>query len=294
MAGDEVIIDVEDETIATVQEKGVSGGERKHGSLSAWERTVQMRKLVIKGVAGGSTLLTGKLPDGRHWVKPVNIRVVDNAEYRQCAGPAEITAELRQELQQIGLRAAVLRVAEDQLNSSLGRTVHGGSGRYGLSQGVDWCDGFAHWCYKSAATAKRETNPFGDDVNTLASPQKAISWALQTGSATILRYQGGDPYGRDFQKGAPLGPKNPAKVEKYIEIDAANPVLAGDICLVRDSANWRHVALVYEPPSGETFVTIDGNQGYPSIKKVERNLNEELPGSKSYKYVFLHLNLPSS
>src|SRR5262249_6724596 len=188
MAGEDVKIEVEDEAIAKAEENQVSGSEQRHQSLSAWERAVRMRKLVIKGLAAGTTNLTGKLPDGRHWVKPVEIRVVVNSDFRQAAGTVDVTAGLRQELQQMGLRAAALRVAEDQMNSKLGCTLDGGVNRYGLDGNQDWCGAFAHWCYKTAAAAKQVSNPFGDSVHTLASPQKAISWALQTKLATVLRY----------------------------------------------------------------------------------------------------------
>ncbi len=289
---DNLTVTTDSESVAKVVTKDETKQQKENKKLTDWERTQLIRKITVKGVNAGTTNLRAKMPDGRNWIEPVEVRVVNNADSRQAVDTATTTPELRQELQKLGLQAAVLRVAEDQMNSNLGVTLHGGSGRYGLAQGVDWCGALAHWCYKTASVAKHEANPFGDNVNTLASPQKAISWALQTGKATILRYQGGDPYGWDFEKGNRLGPKNPAgspQTQKFIDIDAANPVKPADICLVRDDTNWKHVALVFEPPNGETFVTIDGNQGSPSIKKVSRNLNEKLTDGKTYKFVFLHL-----
>jgi hypothetical protein len=273
--------------IAEVADSDVTAKQKSNKSLSAWERSQRIRKVTVKGREMGTARLRARLADGREWIRPLEIRVVTNPDGRQAADSGTITPALRTELQALGLKAAVLRIAEDQMYSKLGVTAHGGSGRYGLAQGVDWCGAFAHWCYKAAALATGASNPFGDSPNALASPQKAISWALQTGNASILQYAGGDPFGRDFRSGAALG--KTAKTQKLVQISAANPVEPGDVCLVRDDTTWRHVCLVYTTPSGGKFLSIDGNQGSPSIRTRSRDLNEKLKDGKSFRLVFLHV-----
>src|SRR4029079_2832259 len=100
------------------------------------------------------------------------------------------------ELRSMTLREAVVRVAEDQLNSKIGR-AGGGFGRY-ADASYDWCGAFCYYCWSVACRVHGKPNPFGDKYNSLLSCQKAISYAMQTGCATVLRYRGGDPFGNSF------------------------------------------------------------------------------------------------
>jgi hypothetical protein len=284
---DDLNVALDDTSVASVGELDQTKALHKNGKFTDWERTQAIHKLTIKGLKAGSTTLTATLPDGRDWIEPVTVRVVDNADYRQAGDKATITPELRQELQQLDLRSAVLRVAEDQMNSKIGRTAGGGYGRYGIPKDWEWCGAFAYWCWATAASAKGVDNPFGDRLNVLLSPQKAISWALQTGDADILRYQGGDPYGNSFVTGKPLG--KAAKTQKYVEIDASHPLKPADIVLVRNDTGWKHVALVWETPTGDDLESIDGNQGSPSIQRRTRSLKAKVNHGKDYALVFLHV-----
>jgi hypothetical protein len=155
---------------------------------------------------------------------------------------------------------------------------------------VDWCGAFAHWCWATASEAKGVSNPFGTSNNVLLSPQKAISWALQSGKATILRYQGGDPYGRSFNTGKPLGKE--AKTQNFVGIDLSNPLRVADVVLVRDETNWRHVALVWsDPGGGDALESIDGNQGQPSIQRKSRNMKKKVNKGTAYALAFLHVDV---
>jgi hypothetical protein len=287
---DDLKVEVEDSTIATVNERDQTKALHNSTNFTKWERTQDIHKLTVKALKVGDSTLTAKLPDGRDWIDPITIRVVDNADYRQAGDKNAITPELRQELQQLELRDAVLRVAEDQMNSKIGRTSGGGYGRYGIDKGWEWCGAFAFWCWKTACAAKGVSNPFGDRLSVLLSPQKAISWALQTGDADILRYEGGDPYGNSFVTGKPLG--KAAKSQKFVDIDDdGGPLEPADIVLVRADDGWKHVAMVWETPDGDDLESIDGNQGMPSIQRRTRSLSKKVRQGKDYALVFLHVDV---
>jgi hypothetical protein len=287
---DELTVVIDDPEIASFAEQDETQKHKKDIRFTEWERSQAVHKLSIKGRKAGKATLRAVLAGGQDFIAPVTIRVVDNSDYRQAEDQAAITPELRQELQKLDVRAAVLRVAEDQMYSKIGRTLHGGSGRYGLKSGVDWCGAFAHWCWATASEAKGLSNPFSASNNVLLSPQKAISWALQSGKATILRYQGGDPYGWNFTTGRRLGKE--AKTQKFVEINPSNPLSPADIVLVRDETTWRHVALVWSDPcGGDVLDSIDGNQGQPSIQRKSRNMKKKVNSGTNYALVFLHVDV---
>lgn|SRR6516162_860952 len=287
---DNLTVVIDDPEVASCVEKDETKAHKKDKNFTEWERSQAVHKLTIKGLkAGETTTLRAVLEDGGDFITPVTIRVVDNADYRQAGDKVAITPELRQELQKMDIRSAVLRVAEDQMNSKIGRTVDGGDGRYGLETGMQWCGAFAYWCWATASDAKGVDNPFGAMKSVLLSPQKAISWALQSEEATILRYQGGDPYGRTFTTGKPLGKE--AKTQRFVDISPANPLCSADIVLVRDETDWRHVALVWSAPSGDDLDSIDGNQKYPSIRRRTRSMKEKIHKGKDYALAFLHVDV---
>ncbi len=276
VAGPDLSVSIDDTSVATLNEPGTTRAESGNRNLDPWERSQGIRCLRVSGVQDGRTVLHARLPDGRDWVAPLTIQVVQNLEARQATAPAGITPELRRELQQLSLRQAVLRVAEDQMNSQYGRQA--GSFNIYVGHDYNWCGAFAHFCWSVAAAAKGMTSPFGGNNDVLLSPQKAIHWCrTNTDKAVLLRFSGYDP----------MDGKGPMALT---DISAANPVQPGDICLLRNDNDdgWRHVDIVYEAPSGTAFRTIDGNQGDPAIKIVNRQLDTPAAG-KPYKLVFVHV-----
>jgi hypothetical protein len=216
--------------------------------------------------------------------------VVADSDYRQSGEKGALTPELRDELQSLPLRKAVLRVAEDQMNSKIGKN-RGGFGRY-ADASYDWCGAFAWYCWNTACVAKCVPNPWGEKYNSLLSVQKAISYSLQTDCATILRYEGGDPYGNSFKTNKPLK-KGELERQEYIEIDYRNPVEPADIVLVRAGtpADWKHVALVWETPTGDELKSIDGNQGNPCIRMRTRSMKAKVNNGRDYALIFLHVHI---
>jgi len=276
VAGPDLSVSIEETDIATVSERNATRSESRDGHLDPWEQSQGIRCLRISGVHDGRTVLHARLPDGRDWVAPLTIQVVQNLEARQATAPAGVTPELRRELQQLTLRQAVLRVAEDQMNSQYGRQA--GSFNIYVGHDYNWCGAFAHFCWSVAAAAKGVANPFGGNNDVLLSPQKAIHFVFGNfDKAILLRYAGIDPM-------------TGAGRMALTDISAANPVQPGDICLLRNDNDdgWRHVDIVYEAPSGTSFRTIDGNQGDPAIKIVNRQLDTPAAG-KPYKLVFVHV-----
>lgn len=267
-----------------------SGGAAGFGApVLAW---FPMNRIVVRGESVGETRLLVNLPNKVPWQEPTKVVVVMNPNARQ-ADPTGITSGLRQEMQTMTLRQAAVRVAQDQINSRFLREGTG-DGRYGLPSGmktaagkdaVDWCGAFVYWCYGMAANIKGQANPFGPSNDVLLSPQKAIGWALANPArATVLRYQGP----------ALFVWNNVIPPPQQTSIDAApgTNLFPGDVCLVRNETKtvWQHVSMVYDL-GGDSFLTVDGNQGQPSMKVVQRNFNERLSNGQ-FKFAFLHLNLP--
>ena len=115
---------------------------------------------------------------------------------------------------------------------------------------------------------------------------------LKAGETTTLRAvleEGGDPYGRTFTTGKPLGKE--AKTQRFVDLSPANPLCPADIVLVRDETDWRHVALVWSAPSGDDLDSIDGNQKYPSIRRRTRRMKEKIHKGKDYALAFLHVDV---
>jgi hypothetical protein len=285
--GTDVVTD--DPTIATVTEKDQTRRLRRHRGFTADERAHPLSLLTVKGLKVGTTTLRSETTVGSDPIGPITIRVVDNADARQSGEKGAISPELRAELQELSLREAVLRVAEDQMYSKIGRNS-GGFGRY-ADAAYDWCGAFAWYCWNVACTVKGVPNPFGTKYSSLLSCQKAISWALQTDSCTILRYEGGDPYGNSFATGKALG--KAAERQEFVAIDAANPVQKADIMILRQGtpADWKHVALVWEdtPADAARVETIDGNQGSPCIQRRSRDMKAKVNNGKDFAVIVLHV-----
>jgi hypothetical protein len=243
-----------------------------------------MSKITVRGETVGETQLVAALLDGTQWQKPTWVVVVQNSNCRQIdIGPVPLS--LVRELQSKSLRDAAVRVAQDQINSAMTKQSTGDA-RYdlpGWAASGDWCGAFVYWCYRKAAEIKGVANPFGGDNDVMLSPQKAISWALNNREvATLIRYTGGAFF-------LPTPPPQNA----FIDVVPGTNLRAGDVCLLRkaDGSDWQHVCLVYDPGSGDSFLTLDGNQGNPSMKMVMRDMNEKTAKGDP-RYVFVHLNLP--
>ena len=291
IAGSDLKVDAKARAIATVDETTkISKSETQHPSLTGWEKQQSIRKFIAKGVALGKTTIDGTRPDGAPYIKPLDVEVVGNVDYCQADIGGVATGELATELAAVSLREAAIRVAEDHMNSKIGRTAHGGKGRYTDAK-YDWCGAFAHWCYDEAAAIKGVmfVNPFGANRDVLLSPQKAITWVtFNQDKAMLIGYAGPGILVDDE-----VGTRGKAAKAKGIDTTFAmngnfELVERGDICLVRDeTGQWKHVCIVYkEPGSGDSFQTIDGNQGYPSIKINDRTQTKYSFGPK---YVFVHL-----
>lgn len=251
-----------------------------------------MKKIVVQGERLGETQLIVELPDKTSWQSPTKVVVVSNLANRQ-ADPSGATPGFRLELQGMSLREAAVRVAQDQVNCAFAINSSG-DGRYGLPAGMknqkgeevtDWCGAFVYWCYQRAAAIKATPNPLGPINDVVLSPQKAIGWAIANPTiASVLRYSGPALY----HWGAP---RAVAAQNQVVDAIPGRNLLTGDICLLRKPGNWQHVCMVYDPGDGDSFLTLDGNQGSPSMKTVKRDWNARLPNG-TYAYVFVHLNLP--
>lgn len=289
IAGSDLTVDARKRSIAVIDETTkISKSELQNPALTGWEKQQSIRKFVAKGVTIGTTTIDGTKPDGSPWIKPLEVEVVGNTDYCQAEIGGAATGDLTTALAPLNLREAAIRIAEDHMNSKIGRTAHGGKGRYTDAK-YDWCGAFAHWCYDKAATVKGIDNPFGANQDVLLSPQKAITWAtFNQDKAMLIGYAGPGILVDDK-----VGTRTKAAKAKGIDANFAmngnfELVERGDICLVRDeTGQWRHVCIVYEAPGwGDSFKTIDGNQGYPSIK-----INDRTQTTYSFgpKYVFVHL-----
>ncbi|MBI1357325.1 MAG: hypothetical protein GC160_23535 [Acidobacteria bacterium] len=290
VAGADLDVRIDKEEFAGWSEGAL--GSTKGANLTSWESQQTLRRLVVEGRKTGTASLSAYLPDGRPWIKPLEIRVVSNSDARQAEDNGMLTPALRAEVQKLSFRDALIRVAEDQRFSALGRSGSGGNGKYDAA-GINWCGSFVHWCYEAVSRAKGVENPFGSaarENNSLRSGIKALYAGMKDeGKFTVIRYEGPDRFG---------GLK---KVQKFIDISAANPVQRGDICLPRSDHGdtFPHVSMVYDPPVGSgPFTTIDGNQtgsyrpegASPYCIDVNtHDTNAKLPDGKTYKFAFVHV-----
>lgn len=290
VAGGDLTVSIDDETVATVTEGEL--GVTKNVQFADWEQEQVIRRLTIKGLKVGTAILNARLKDGRPWIMPLEIRVVDNGDARQTEDKGAITPKLREEIQKLSFRDALVRVAEDQMNSAIGRSGTGGDGRYD-DKGINWCGSFIHWCYAAVSNAKGVPNPFGSAGgvnNILRSGIKALYAGMKDEATfTVIRYEGPDRFG---------GLK---KTQTFIDIGPENPVLRGDICLPRKNSGdtFPHVCMVYDPPDGSgTFTTIDGNQtgSYTPegasqfcIGINTHDANKKWTDGKTYTFAFVHV-----
>jgi hypothetical protein len=184
VAGADLDVSVDDDSVVGLK-AGDTDDKAAHRSaeLTAWEKDNILRKVVVKANSNeGETALHAKL-DGADFAQSVTLRVVADQNWRRVGkATGECQPELRAELQLLPLRDAVLRVAEDQLHSSV-CTRSNGFGVYNIDKSYDWCGAFAYWCWNQAAAIKNLDNPFG--------PKSSVLWSPQTkGSNRIARSVG--------------------------------------------------------------------------------------------------------
>ncbi|MGU7775904.1 hypothetical protein ACV229_37850 [Burkholderia sp. MR1-5-21] len=275
VAGAGLDVFTDDENVA-VASSGASdnAGAHRDGTLSGWEKDQVIRVVNLAAKSPGTTLLRATL-DGSDWIAPLTVRVIGDATCRQVGkAKAQVTPELRRELQTLSLRDAVIRVAEDQMCSAIART--NGFGVYNMAESLDWCGGFAYWCWDQACAIRGEDNPFGSSNTVLWSPQRAIHWGMQpTTPGQVLRYSGPSPMdGKGNQEFRDIG---------WNGYD----LKPADIVLLRKgtASGWKHVCMVHQV-DGRALETIDGNQGMPSIKVVHRSLDAKVTDG-SYELAFL-------
>ncbi len=281
VAGDGLEVGIDDpEYVSVVAGDGDDKNAHKSTQLTAWEKEQFIRKIVLTGIAAGSTTLRARL-NGADWIMPTTISVVSDQNWRQVSkAGGQATSEMLRELQRLPLRQAVLRIAEDQMHSSVSSRSDG-FGVYHSNASYDWCGAFAHWCWSQAAAIQHVSNPFGADSNVLLSPQKAIDWAMRDDTpGQLLRYKGINPMtGKGLQEYREIGYNG-------YELEPA------DIVLLREgnATGWKHVCMIYGTGS-PNIRTIDGNQGkFQSIKVVDRSLSDKLPDGSS-KLAFLHVTI---
>lgn len=251
----------------------------KHYKGTDIEEKNPIRKVTMTAqLKTGSTWLRGKYK-GWDYTEALKVQVVSDANARQVGKTlGQVTPELAAELKQMSLRDAVMRIAEDQMNSTISHTSKG-FGVYDVSPDYNWCGAFVHWCWKQAAHIKGMSNPFGPTNASLLSPQKALHYAMKPETPCIaLRYAGMDPMeGKREQEYREIG-YNGYQLER------------GDAVLVRDSdtGKWKHVCMV-DSVDGDTVRTMDGNQGSPAcIKKRKYSLSEKT-ATGSLKLAFVHV-----
>jgi len=280
VAGPDLSVEVADESVATVYSgKGDDKSAHRIGALTQWENSQIVRKVTVKaGMSIGVTKLRA-VKDGNDWAESIEIQVTTDPDYREVGkGLGECSPDLREALQAMSLREAVIRVAEDQLHSAIScRST--GFGVYNIDKSYDWCGAFAYWCWAQAAFIQGIQNPLGPKGSVLWSPQRAIDWAMDpTTSGQVLRYKGASPMTGNGK-------------QEYREIGWSGYDLdAGDIVMVRagNAGGWKHVCLV-ESVEGDIVHSIDGNQGNPQcIALRDRSLSALLP-DRSTALAFVHL-----
>ena len=247
------------------------------------EGSLMLKVTVMANNNQGQTTLRARL-NGKEVARPITLRLLHDPYWRQVGKAlGECTPEIRKEIQILPLRQAVLRVAEDQMHSSIAWRSNG-YGVYNIDKDLDWCGAFAFWCWQQAAAIKGVTDPLGRDSTVLWSPQRAISWGINPATpGQLLRYRGGNPF-------------TGAGTQEYREIGWNSCRLEpADIVLLREghAGGWKHVCMV-DQDLGANLRTMDGNQSPnrsfppPSIKRVTRSRDEKLADG-SYKLAFLHV-----
>lgn len=253
--------DISDIVTASSDATGVDAAKK---GMSEWESAQSVKRIVLRsGAKTGQARLRAQLDDGRDWIKPLPIYVVDDKYGRRGSDDAGVEPDFKKELEKLPIRKAVARLAAEQMASK----VRGNADAldayhhpYKSPPDDKWCGSFVAWCWNLLAKIRKDVPAelFGNGAG-LLSPEKAIDWAVKNpGRFKLLRYEGPNPM---------------TMKEKvaYAEIgaDGITPQ-CGDVVLWRNKSGFRdddaskgvlgfkHVALL-ESFSGSTFVDINGN-----------------------------------
>jgi hypothetical protein len=232
----------------------------------------------------GSAKLLARDISNNDQILPLDIFVVADSNSRRVTDNIGIEPTLQKELEQLSLRQAVLRIAEDQLYSNV-KTNQQGCTLYHLDprNGTLWCGAFAYWCWQQAALAKKMPNPFNTQ-DVLLSPQKVINWGMQDNTpGQLLQYKGPNP----------MTMKGPSQELREIGYNGYY-VEPGDIACWREghAMGFKHVSLV-EKVDGRTFVDLNGNAYDAGSGSALARISHDDIGRKladgSYKCFFLHV-----
>jgi hypothetical protein len=228
------------------------------------------RTFSLRGLKEGSATLVGRLTQdvggwkaGGDFIQPLTIRVgAAKSGHSQVHGQVAVDGKgsiavqpdfIKELLALNDWRKAIIRVAQDQMNSEIGSTPKGGDGIYD-SKGINWCGSFVSFLYATIATVNSSwANSLGGGLGVnspLRSGIKALSHAMKNpGRFTVLNYAGEDQYA-----GA-------AAIKTERLVGSSTKLEPGDICLPRDEYGvFRHVCILYQPPTGNSdFTCIDGN-----------------------------------
>lgn len=286
IAGQDLKIDSSDMSIFTVTaQSGHESGAQKMAGLSDWGKAQHIRKLVLESSKEktGSAKLLARDMGNNDQILPLDVFVVPDSNARRVTENLGIDQKLKEELEQLSLRQAVLRIAEDQLHSKV-KTNQQGRDLYHLPKPEKlWCGAFAYWCWQQAARLKNMDNPISSQ-DVLLSPLKVINWGMQDNSlGQLLQYKGPNPM---TMKG---------KHQELREIGYAGySVEPGDIACWREkhSMGFKHVSLV-EKVKGKTFIDLNGNASDAGSGSALARISHDDIGRKladgSYKCFFLHI-----
>ncbi len=286
VAGQNLTVMSSDDSIFTVSaQAGDDQGAHKMAGLSAWERSQHIRKIVVKsGNATGSARLLARDAAQNNQILPLDVFVVRDGNARRVTDSMGVEPTLKRELEQLSLRQAVLRIAEDQLFSNV-KTNAQGCSLYHLNPkyGGLWCGAFAFWCWEQAALIKKVPNPF-DTQEALLSPQKVIHWGMRDDTAgQLLQYGGPNP----------MTMKGPPQALREIGYEGFQ-VEPGDIACWRvgHAMGFKHVSFVKEV-NGRSFVDFNGNAFDAGSGAVMAVVSHDDMKTKltdgSYKCFFLHV-----
>ncbi|MBL8586947.1 MAG: hypothetical protein JNK46_00320 [Methylobacteriaceae bacterium] len=264
--------------------------------VSEWERGQSLKRIVLRsGGKTGQARLRAQLEDGRDWIKPLPIFVVEDRYGRRGSDTSGVEPEFAKELELLPIRKAIARLAAEQMASKVrtnAEALDAYHHPYPNPPDDKWCGSFVAWCWNLLSKLRKDVPAglFGSG-DPLRSPEKAIDWAVKnSGKFKLLRYEGPNPM---------------TLKEKvaYAEIgaDGVTPQ-CGDVVLWRNKSGFRgddpakgvlgfqHVALL-ESFSGKTFVDINGNaydaDAASPFARIEHDLDSKTTMLKAPRAFFL-------
>ena len=247
----------------------VSGGD--NAEIQDFDSTrTSPRAFNVYGKKEGRAELTGTLvrdvggwKAGGEFIERLKVQVVAaNTNHSQVQGQLNTAkgvgsfrmgADFKKELAGMSWRDALIRIAQDQMNSEIGATGEGGKFTY--DDGTNWCGSFVSFLYAMLGEVNSAwRNGLGSGLGTqspLRSGIKALSFGMRSPNCTVLNYAGSDL----FAAGTPA-------ITTMRAVGSGVELLPGDVCLPRDEFGiFRHVCILYKAPKGphDSFDCIDGN-----------------------------------